>query len=191
MTAFDASTVTGGWSLDRLPPGLVQAGVGCELERLESFERIKSTARPALVLGDRVAVYTWTGFGIDAGGRMEVGDDCVLVGPQFLCGDRITIGPRSVLSYNVSVADCDFHPHDPAARALDAEAISPAGSGVRPTLDTAPVHIGADCRIGIGAVILKGVTIGDGATVAAGTVVTGDVPAGATVAGNPGRIVHP
>lgn len=186
---FDASTVTGGWSLDRLPPGLVRAGTDCYLERMESFERIKSAHRPALVLGDRVTVYTWTGFGIDEGGRMEVGDDCVLVGPQFLCGERITIGDRVVLSYNVSIADSDFHPHGLEARRRDAEAISPSGHGHRPLLTTAPVEIGDDARVGIGAVVLKGVRIGRGATVDAGAVVTADVPDGATVAGNPGRLV--
>ncbi len=190
-TSFDPATVTGGWSLDLLPAGQVVAGRGCFLERLDSFTRISATRLPALVLGDRVTVYTWTGFGIDEGGHMEVGDDCVLVGPQFLCGEEITIGPRTVLSYNVSVADSDFHPHDVTSRAEDARAIAPSGSGVRPRVETAPVRIGADVRIGIGAVVLKGVTIGDGATVAPGTIVTADVPAGAHVVGNPGRVVAP
>ena len=43
--------------------------------------------------------------------------------------------------------------------------------------------------IGSGAVVLGGVTIGEGATVGAGAVVTGDVPAGAVVAGNPARVL--
>jgi carbonic anhydrase/acetyltransferase-like protein (isoleucine patch superfamily) len=52
-----------------------------------------------------------------------------------------------------------------------------------------PVLIGEDCWIGSHAVILKGVTIGDGAVVAAGAVVTGDVPAYAVVGGVPAKVI--
>lgn len=52
-----------------------------------------------------------------------------------------------------------------------------------------PVEIGERCWIGGGAIILAGVTIGDGAIVGAGSVVTKDVPTGATVVGSPARIV--
>jgi acetyltransferase-like isoleucine patch superfamily enzyme len=48
-----------------------------------------------------------------------------------------------------------------------------------------------DVWVGIGAIILKGVRIGAGARIGAGSVVTSDVPAGAVVEGNPGRIVQP
>lgn len=50
-------------------------------------------------------------------------------------------------------------------------------------------RIGNDCWIGYGAIILSGVTIGDGAVVAAGSVVVNDVPSNAVVAGTPARIV--
>jgi maltose O-acetyltransferase len=51
-----------------------------------------------------------------------------------------------------------------------------------------PVRIGRNAWIGGGAIILPGVTIGDDALVGAGSVVTRDVPAGATVFGNPARV---
>jgi maltose O-acetyltransferase len=53
-----------------------------------------------------------------------------------------------------------------------------------------PVHIGAHCWIGGAAIILPGVTIGDNATVGAGSVVTKDVPANTTVVGNPARALR-
>ncbi len=53
---------------------------------------------------------------------------------------------------------------------------------------TAPVSIGNDVWIGCRSIVLKGVSIGDGAIVAAGSVVTKDVPAYTLVAGNPAQI---
>ena len=51
-----------------------------------------------------------------------------------------------------------------------------------------PTRLGADVWIGYGAVILSGVSIGDSSIVAAGTVVTKDIPPNSVVVGNPGRI---
>jgi acetyltransferase-like isoleucine patch superfamily enzyme len=55
--------------------------------------------------------------------------------------------------------------------------------------ECAPVLIGDDVWIGLRAIILKGVVIGDAAVIAAGAVVTHDVPAYSVVAGNPARVV--
>ncbi|WP_311380736.1 DapH/DapD/GlmU-related protein [Arthrobacter sp. ISL-28] len=69
------------------------------------------------------------------------------------------------------------------------------GSGMHPSHDlgtvygTGPISIGRNCFIGQRAVVLGGVTIGDGAVVGAGSVVTRDIPAGATAAGVPARIL--
>ena len=49
----------------------------------------------ALVLGDRVKIYTWTEFNIEPEGIVEVGDDCVLVGAIFMCAESIRIGRRA------------------------------------------------------------------------------------------------
>ena len=51
-----------------------------------------------------------------------------------------------------------------------------------------PIHIGRNVWVGGGAIILPGVTVGDDALIGAGSVVTRDVPAGATVVGNPARV---
>ncbi len=82
-------------------------------------------------------------------------------------GDRVQIGPY------VQILTAD-HPRDARERAGGAE------SG-------RPIRIGADAWIGGGAILLPGVTIGEAALVAAGAVVTRDVAAGTTVAGNPAR----
>jgi acetyltransferase-like isoleucine patch superfamily enzyme len=185
----DVADVTGGWDLRTLPAN-VRVGEGCWIERRGSFARFKSTRDPGLVLGRRVRVYAWTTFNVEPGGYLEVGDDAVLVGPVFMCADRITVGRGVVLSYGVTVADADFHPLDPDARRIDAEACAPGGdSSKRPPYATRPVVIGDGAWVGIGAILLKGARVGRGARVGAGAVVTGDVPDGAHVAGNPARPV--
>jgi len=185
MTAETFGDLTGDWDYGTLPAN-VRIGRDCWLERKACFARFRSTKDPGLVLGDRVRVYTWATFNVEPGGAVEVGDDSVLVGPVFMCAERITIGRRVVVSYHVTIADSDFHPIDPAERMEDAVANSPAGDrSARPPYVSKPVEIGDDVWIGIGAIILKGVRIGSGARIGAGAVVTRDVPAGASVAGNP------
>lgn len=90
---------------------------------------------------------------------------------EIHCGNEITIGSGCMISWDVVIMDRDYHK-------LDSEEEL-----------TRPVHIGERVWIGCRATILKGVSIGDGAVVAAGSVVTKDVPNGCLVAGNPARIV--
>jgi acetyltransferase-like isoleucine patch superfamily enzyme len=179
--------ITGEWDYRTLPPN-VQIGQGCLLERKDSFASFRSARDPGLILGQRVRVYTWTTFNIEPTGLVEVGDDSILVGPVFMCANHIRIGKRVIISYNVTIADSDFHPLDPEARMRDAVANAPFGDrSRRPTLVASPVVIEDDAWIGIGAIILKGVTIGAGARIGAGAVVTRDIPPGTTVFGNPAR----
>ncbi len=182
--------ITGGWDYGSLPAN-VRVGKDCWLERKSSFGRFRSVQDPGLIIGDRVRVYTWTTFNIEPSGFVEVGDDSILVGAVFMGAERISIGRRVVVSYNAIIADSDFHPIDPAARKQDAIASRPmAVDKTRPIIASRPVVIEDDVWIGIGAIVLKGVTIGRGARIGAGCVVTSSVPAGTVLAGNPGRPVE-
>jgi acetyltransferase-like isoleucine patch superfamily enzyme len=75
--------------------------------------------------------------------------------------------------------DTDFHPLDPERRRND-----PLDGATR------PVVIEDDVFIGMNSLILKGVRLGKGCVIGAGSVVTHDVPAGAVAAGNPARIIR-
>ncbi|HWF52699.1 MAG TPA: hypothetical protein VG294_18795 [Solirubrobacteraceae bacterium] len=189
--SFDVRTVTGDWDYATLPAN-VRLGHGCWIERPQSFERFRSTRMPGAVLGDGVVVYGWTVFNVEPSGLVTVGVGSVLVGAVLMCQEEIAIGRGVVISYQVTIADSDFHPRDPARRRRDAEASAPfADPGRRPEIETGPVQIGDEAWIGIGAIVLKGVQIGAGARVGAGAVVARDVPEGATVEGNPARVVAP
>jgi acetyltransferase-like isoleucine patch superfamily enzyme len=184
--------LTGNWDLSTLPAN-VRIGRHCFIERRSLFGPLESTRDPGVVLGDRVRLYAggWGGqITVKATGLLEIGDDAVLVGAQIMCADHIVIGRRVVISYNAVIADSDFHPRDPELRRHDAISGAPFGEFVGYSARlTAPVVIEDDARIGINAIILKGVHIGQGAEVYPGAVVTGDVPAGSRAVGNPATIV--
>ena len=187
---MDIAEITGQWDYASLPPN-VKLGSGCFLERKASFARYRSERPTGLTLGNNVQVYTWTEFNIDPRGEVEIGDDCILAGAVFMCAERITMGKRVVISYHVTIADSDFHPLDPEARMRDAVANAPGGRlSERPPIESRPVQIEDDVWIGIGAIILKGVHIGRGARIAAGSVVTRNVAAGTCVAGSPAQVVR-
>ena len=189
MDERELAEITGGWDYNTLPEN-VQVGEGCYLERKNSMERYRSVRQPGLKLGNRVKAFTWTEFNIEPSGSLEIGDDTILAGAVFMCAESIKIGKRVVVSYNVTIADCDFHPLDPESRKQDAIANAPQGDrSQRPPLVSRPVVIEDGVWIGIGAIILKGVHVGSGAHVSAGAVVTADVPAGMIVGGNPARII--
>ena len=125
------------------------------------------------------------------GGRIVVGDWCFIgPGTRLWSGASITVGNRVLIAHDVNIFDNLTHPLNAEARHEHFKAISSSGHPMNPGLADAPVTIGDDAWIGAGAIILKGITIGPAAVVAAGSVVTCDVPANAVVAGNPARVIR-
>jgi maltose O-acetyltransferase len=117
----------------------------------------------------RAPFYCDYGYNIFLGERVFLNFNCVLLD---VC--RIEIGDGTQIGPAVQIYAAD-HPRDAATRALGLE------NGL-------PVSIGREVWIGGGAIVLSGVTVGDNAVIGAGSVVTRDVAAGATVMGNPARV---
>ncbi len=100
-------------------------------------------------------------------------EDNVSIGDrtEIHVGESVRIGRGTLIAWDCCIMDRDYHCID----------------GI--TEHTAPVSIGENVWICCNAIILKGVTIGDGAVIGAGAVVTHDVPAHTMVAGNPARVI--
>jgi len=125
-------------------------------------------------------------------GRLSVGHHCT-IGPatRIWANASIEIGDYVMISHSVDIHDSDSHPLDAAERRRHCVSCCEHRAAFDPThVLTRPVRIEDDVWIGFKASILKGVTIGRGAVVAAGAVVTRDVPPYALVAGNPARVVR-
>jgi acetyltransferase-like isoleucine patch superfamily enzyme len=116
--------------------------------------------------------YSGCNVGVAAGARLSLGSGYSSGNLTLSCFSSISIGDGVAIAENVLIRDSDTHEL----------------SGSRGT--TLPIVIGNHVWIGVGAIILKGVAIGDGAVIGAGSVVTKDVPPGLLVAGSPARPVR-
>lgn len=130
-------------------------------------------------------------FDVYAGGRINVNADAKLsLGSGYMnhdcvidCFSSITIGHGVVISERVVIRDADNHTIQSNATETEREQIS----AEKPP--TAPVVIQDHVWIGMNVIVLKGVTIGEGAIAAAGSVVNKDVPPHCLVAGVPAKVV--
>jgi len=116
-------------------------------------------------------------FHCDYGYNIHLGEGVFLnFGCTVLDVVPVRIGAGTQIGPGVQILTAD-HPRDPVQRGRMLEF-------------GRPVIIGRNVWIGGGALILPGITVGDNAIVGAGSVVTRDVRAGATVAGNPARMLR-
>ena len=99
---------------------------------------------------------------------------------HITCANKIVIGDDLLTGKWVTITD-----NSHGATDYDSLQVEPIR---RPIESKGPVNIGNNVWIGDKATILPGVTIGDGAVIAANCVVTKDVPACCVVAGNPGKL---
>lgn len=152
--------------------GAIRMGSRCKVHDHASIDASRSHG---VVLGDQVTLNRYACVqggegGVRLGNRVEINNFAIVNGTGGVdVGDDTLIGPGArIVSYQHRFA---------------------AGQTIRsqPTQGKA-IRIGRDCWIGANAVILAGVQVHDGAVVAAGAVVTRDVPAGAVVAGVPATV---
>jgi galactoside O-acetyltransferase len=117
--------------------------------------------------------------------RLIIGDH-VFIGNNSLigCANEITIGNHVLISFDCIIQDSDTHHLDYRKRRNDTSQWM-RGEKQWEGIPTAPIKIGNDVWIGARSIILKGITIGDGAVIGAGSIVTKNVEPYTLVAGNP------
>jgi acetyltransferase-like isoleucine patch superfamily enzyme len=125
------------------------------------------------------------------GGQITIGDWCYVgEGARIWSAASIAIGDRVLIAHSVNIFDNLTHPIRAAERHEQTQQIYQSGHPRQISLDESPVRICDDAWIGAGAFVLRGVTVREGAIVAAGAVVTKDVPPYTMVAGNPATILR-
>lgn len=117
-------------------------------------------------------------FSATAGATLQIGDGCGFSGTVIAAQQQITLGNGVMCGANVTITDTDRHP-------LDASARQRGEPGA-----CAPVVIGDQVWLGMNVVVLKGVTIGAGAVIAANSVVVHDIPPGCLAAGQPAKVLR-
>lgn len=151
------------WTLLRRPRGNLRIGSNSRLSCRFDFDRPEAE----IIIGDRVFI-----------GRSHL-----------VAAFRIEIEDDVIISWGVTIVDNNSHALHADDRADDI-ALWAVGQKDWSKVSVAPTILKRRCWLGFNAIILKGVTIGEGAIVGAGSVVTKDVPPFCIVAGNPARVVR-
>lgn len=129
----------------------------------------------------------------------EIGENCYIEPPLHsnFGGHHVHFGTGVYANYNLTLVD-DTHIYVGDRTMMGPNVtIATAGHPVEPTLRAKglqynqQVHIGKNCWLGAGVIVLPGVNIGDNTVIGAGSVVTKDIPANVVAVGNPCRVLRP
>ena len=128
----------------------------------------------------------------------EIGEDCYIEPPLHAnwAGKHVHFGKGVYANFNLTLVD-DTHIYVGDYTMLGPNVVlATAGHPILPELRplayqyNMPVHIGKNCWLGAGVIVLPGVTIGDNSVIGAGSVVTKDIPANVVAVGNPCKVLR-
>ena len=124
-------------------------------------------------------------------GHISIGELCY-IGPntRIWAFKDVRIGNRVLISHNCNIFDSNCHPINKVERSVDYLNLLKFGyNNINGEVECAPVFIDDDVWIGANSSVMKGVHIGEGSIIGAGSVVIHDVPPNVIVAGNPAQVV--
>ena len=160
------------WLDEQLPAG-VQLGEGAWLYSAFAFLHAVSELPVPVRVGAHSGVYDGTFFELGPAGSVSIGEYCSIVGAIIATDADVRIGDRCLIAHDVVIADTEF----------SAPLIATSGR-------SRGASLGDDVWVGTAVSIIGPVSIGDGSIIAAGSVVTSDVPSGVVAAGQPARTVR-
>ena len=184
-----ARSLTDGWLLWRVWKDFdAGAKIGDKVRLGGGARMINRRKRDFTEIGDETVIRGI--LRVEVGGHLKIGS-CVYIGDQTIisAGQAITIGDGTLVAHGAQIFDNDSHPTDAAQRLAHFRKMLGHPTNLPIEIKSAPIVIGARCWIGMNALVMKGVTIGDEAIIAAGAVVTRDIPPGTVAAGNPARVL--
>lgn len=159
------------WKIQGLP--LVQRAQGATIQIGTRFVCCSDPKKNSVSLVQKVA--------LKAGRRdatILIGDNVGVSGATISARSSIKIGDNVLIGSGCLISDSDAHPLRYEDRSDDSK------------IRSAPIVIEDNCFIGARSIILKGVTVGSGSVIGAGSVVVRDIPPGVVAAGNPARVVR-
>ncbi|MBA3922058.1 MAG: acyltransferase [Nostocaceae cyanobacterium] len=153
-----------------------------------AFWRIQGGKKCVLKVGDFSTVRAFLSFE-KSQSEITIGRQTYIGKCHLITSTRIFVGNNVLISWGVTIVDHDSHSISYSQRTQDIFDWK-NGSKNWSNVVCKPIHISDKVWIGFNVIILKGVTIGEGAIVGAGSVVTKDVPAWTIVAGNPAKAIR-
>ncbi len=174
----------------------IKIGMSTIYKNLKVINRKKShDNRPKLLIGDHCIISNQLVF--ESGkGSVKIGDRTFIGGGQLICVDQINVGNDVLISWGCTIMDNDAHSLVWEERKNDLldwkKGLEEKKIGFYKDwshVKGKPIVIKDKAWIGFNSIILKGVTIGEGAVVGAGSVVREDVPDYSLVIGNPAKVV--
>jgi galactoside O-acetyltransferase len=161
--------------------------VHCKNSSEIQYWRLKGNNTNKIVVGRDTAVSANVFFERDDA-KLVIGNRSFIGKSLLSISESITIGDDVMISWGATITDHDSHSTQFSIRSNDVQKWK---NGVKEWngVSIRPVIINDKSWIGFNAILLKGVVIGEGAVVAAGSVVTKDVEPWTMVAGNPARVI--
>jgi len=153
-----------------------------------NFFRIRGEKNGKLKIGKASIVHANLSFE-RAGAEIIIGERTFIGKSHLVAATRILIEDDVLISWGVTIVDHNSHSLSYSQRSQDILDWQ-LGKKNWSNVVSKAVHISSKSWIGFNSIILKGVTIGEGAIVGAGSVVTKDVPAWTIVAGNPAKVIR-
>jgi len=152
---------------------------------------IFNSIAPDVKLGQNVKLSKFINlYGCTVGDNTKIGA-CVEIQKNAFIGSNCKISSHTSVCEGVTIEDCVFVGHGVMfTNDKHPRSVNPDGSmQTEADWKVIPTLVKKGASIGSGAIIICGITIGENALIGAGAVVTKDVPAGATVAGVPARLI--